>query len=102
MQMPVPSSYNDITTSRDLRDHMGGVWYQRSFFAPPSWREQRVFVRFGSVNYLAQVVTILLFYYFATLLFLQQFFLSFGNVVRSTQILKCKEDVTNGKSSNLK
>ncbi|XP_017753618.1 PREDICTED: beta-glucuronidase [Eufriesea mexicana] len=55
MQMPVPSSYNDITTSRDLRDHVGAVWYHRTFFVPPSWREQRVFVRFGSVNYLAQV-----------------------------------------------
>nr|XP_034189067.1 beta-glucuronidase isoform X1 [Osmia lignaria]XP_034189068.1 beta-glucuronidase isoform X1 [Osmia lignaria]XP_034189069.1 beta-glucuronidase isoform X1 [Osmia lignaria] len=55
MQMPVPSSYNDITTSRELRDHLGAVWYQRTFFTPSSWREQRVFVRFGSVNYLAQV-----------------------------------------------
>ncbi|XP_076647331.1 beta-glucuronidase [Halictus rubicundus] len=55
MQMPVPSSYNDITTSRELRDHIGAVWYQRTFFVPSSWREQRVFVRFGSVNYLAQV-----------------------------------------------
>ncbi|XP_043510365.1 beta-glucuronidase [Frieseomelitta varia] len=55
MQMPVPSSYNDITTSRKLRDHVGAVWYQRTFFIPSSWREQRVFVRFGSVNYLAQV-----------------------------------------------
>ncbi|XP_029668445.1 beta-glucuronidase isoform X1 [Formica exsecta] len=55
MKMPVPSSYNDITTSRDLRDHVGAVWYQRTFFVPSSWRDQRVFIRFGSVNYLAQV-----------------------------------------------
>lgn len=55
MQMPVPSSYNDITTSRELRDHIGAVWYQRTFFVPISWGDQRVFVRFGSVNYLAQV-----------------------------------------------
>ncbi|XP_043797314.1 beta-glucuronidase [Apis laboriosa] len=55
MQMPVPSSYNDITTSSELRDHLGAVWYQRTFFVPSSWREQRVFVRFGSVHYLAQV-----------------------------------------------
>ena len=57
IQMPVPSSYNDITTSRELRDHVGAVWYEKSFFVPMSWREQRVFVRFGSVNYLAQVVS---------------------------------------------
>ncbi|GAB1861324.1 Beta-glucuronidase [Camponotus japonicus] len=55
MKMPVPSSYNDITTSRNLRDHVGAVWYQRTFFVPSSWRDQRIFVRFGSVNYLAQV-----------------------------------------------
>ncbi|XP_020279014.1 beta-glucuronidase-like isoform X2 [Pseudomyrmex gracilis] len=55
IKMPVPSSYNDITTSRQLRDHVGPVWYQRTFFVPSSWRDQRVFVRFGSVNYLAQV-----------------------------------------------
>ncbi|XP_076669148.1 beta-glucuronidase [Andrena cerasifolii] len=55
MQMPVPSSYNDITTSREIRDHVGAVWYQRAFFVPSPWREQRVFIRFGSVNYLAQV-----------------------------------------------
>ncbi|XP_058802682.1 beta-glucuronidase-like [Phymastichus coffea] len=55
MKMPVPSSYNDITTSRVLRDHVGPVWYERSFFVPASWRSKRVFVRFGSVNYLAEV-----------------------------------------------
>ncbi|XP_029160975.1 beta-glucuronidase isoform X2 [Nylanderia fulva] len=55
IKMPVPSSYNDITTSRNLRDHVGAVWYQRTFFVPSSWRDQRVFIRFGSVNYLAQV-----------------------------------------------
>ncbi|XP_014232921.1 beta-glucuronidase isoform X1 [Trichogramma pretiosum] len=55
MQMPVPSSYNDITTSRALRDHVGPVWYERRFFAPQSWYQKRVYIRFGSVNYLAQV-----------------------------------------------
>lgn len=58
MQMPVPSSFNDITTSKDLRDHIGSVWYKRSFYVPISWHEQRVFLTFGSVNYLAQVVSI--------------------------------------------
>ena len=58
MQMPVPSSYNDLTTSSELRDHVGPVWYERTFFVPASWAERRVFLRFGSVNYLAQVVSI--------------------------------------------
>ncbi|XP_012273176.1 beta-glucuronidase isoform X2 [Orussus abietinus] len=55
MQMPVPSSYNDITVSGGLRDHVGAVWYERTFFVPSSWRDELVFIRFGSVNYLAQV-----------------------------------------------
>ncbi|XP_014212257.1 beta-glucuronidase [Copidosoma floridanum] len=55
MQMPVPSSYNDITTSSELRDYVGPVWYEKTFFVPQSWRDKRVFLRFGSVNYLAQV-----------------------------------------------
>ncbi|XP_058802755.1 beta-glucuronidase-like [Phymastichus coffea] len=54
-QMPVPSSYNDITTSSELRDHVGPVWYERTFFAPAAWSDRRVFLWFGSVNYYAQV-----------------------------------------------
>ena len=33
LQMPVPSSYNDITQDRSLRDLLGLVWYERDFFA---------------------------------------------------------------------
>ncbi|XP_015182643.1 PREDICTED: beta-glucuronidase-like [Polistes dominula] len=55
IKMPVPSSYNDITTSKELRDHVGAVWYERSFYVPWFWQNQRVFLRFGSVHYLAQV-----------------------------------------------
>lgn len=55
--MPVPSSYNDITTSEELRDYVGFIWYQRSFFVPASWSDKRVFIRFGSINYSAQIVS---------------------------------------------
>ncbi|XP_066140211.1 beta-glucuronidase isoform X2 [Euwallacea fornicatus] len=55
-QMPVPSSYNDITTDSRIRDHVGLVWYDRTFFVPKFWSEVgRVWLRFGSVNYAAQV-----------------------------------------------
>ncbi|KAH8384742.1 hypothetical protein KR093_007346 [Drosophila rubida] len=54
--MPVPASYNDITTDRSLRDHVGTVWYDRKFFVPRSWaKDQRVWLRFGSVHYEAFV-----------------------------------------------
>ncbi|XP_070140538.1 beta-glucuronidase isoform X3 [Drosophila kikkawai] len=53
--MPVPASYNDITTD-NLRDHVGTVWYDRKFFVPRSWsKNQRIWLRFGSVHYEAFV-----------------------------------------------
>ncbi|KAF6206947.1 hypothetical protein GE061_018183 [Apolygus lucorum] len=55
--MPVPSSYNDITQEKSLREHVGPVWYERHFFVHESWRQnaQRVWLRFGSVHYSARV-----------------------------------------------
>ncbi|XP_025410641.1 beta-glucuronidase isoform X1 [Sipha flava] len=57
IQMPVPSSYNDVMVDKKIRDHVGLVWYDKSFFVPESWRQQgfRVCLRFGSVHYAAQV-----------------------------------------------
>jgi len=55
--MPVPASYNDITEDNEIRDHVGTVWYDRKFFVPASWaKNQRVWIRFGSVHYEAIVV----------------------------------------------
>jgi len=51
VEMPVPSSYNDITTDKELRDHVGRVWYERDFFIPVDWREKRMVLRFGSVTH---------------------------------------------------
>lgn len=57
--MPVPSSYNDITEDYDLREHVGTVWYDRKFFLPASWSQNKlVWIRFGSVHYEAFVVCI--------------------------------------------
>ena len=70
INMPVPSSYNDITEDQKLRDHVGTVWYEKMFFAPKSWENnQRVWIRFGSVHYEAYVVrnstqSNLIFYFF--------------------------------------
>jgi len=49
--MPVPSSYNDITQSREIRDYAGWVWYDTSFFVSESWQQKSVILRFGSVHY---------------------------------------------------
>ena len=46
IEMPVPASYNDITTDRKLRDHVGWVWYERMFSVPKLWENQRIVLRF--------------------------------------------------------
>lgn len=55
--MPVPSSFNDVGEDKSLRDHVGLVWYDRRFQVPSWWlkNEQRVWLRFSSVHYAAQV-----------------------------------------------
>lgn len=56
--MPVPASYNDITEDASLRDHVGTVWYDRTFFVPKAWKgDGLVWIRFGSVHYSAIVVS---------------------------------------------
>lgn len=55
--MPVPSSYNDVGEDITLRDHVGVVWYDRRFYVPSWWGSsgQRVWLRFSSVHYAAEV-----------------------------------------------
>ena len=55
IEMPVPASYNDITTNRLLRDHFGWVWYERDFYIPGDWQNKRMVLRFGSVTHHAVV-----------------------------------------------
>ncbi len=49
----VPASWND--QFEDGRDFLGPAWYQASFTLPDRRREHRHALRFGSVNYLADV-----------------------------------------------
>ena len=55
IEMPVPASYNDITTDRALRDHVGWVWYEKDFYIPSDWIDKRLVLRFGSVTHHAVV-----------------------------------------------
>ena len=49
----VPSSWND--QFEDGRDFLGPAWYQTSLDLPWGWDGKRIVLRFGSVNYLAEV-----------------------------------------------
>lgn len=56
--MPVPASYNDITTNASIRDYLGWVWYQQTFYAPKRWlQDLRVFIHFGGVHFNCSVVS---------------------------------------------
>ena len=53
--MPVPASYNDLTQDAAVRDHVGTVWYERSFFVPAAWRDRRIALRVGAAAHRATV-----------------------------------------------
>lgn len=53
--MPVPSSYNEVTTDDDVYDHVGLAWYQRECLTPHVRDGERLFVRFGSVTHHGRV-----------------------------------------------
>ncbi len=55
MHMPVPASYNDITTDSGIRDLSGDVWYERTVFVPSTWKQKRIVLRFGSVTHYGKV-----------------------------------------------
>ena len=61
--MPVPSSFNDITQDRALRDFVGWVWYDREVYVPQTWQnnQTRVVLRFESAHYNTIVVGICLY-----------------------------------------
>jgi len=54
-EMPVPASYNDITTNSTIRDYVGWAWYDTQFYVYQGWQEDRVMLRMGSVHYTAMV-----------------------------------------------
>ena len=60
--MPVPSSYNDITQDKALRDFIGWVWYEKEVYAPKTWKSDqlRVVLRFESAHYNTIVVGFIL------------------------------------------
>lgn len=49
----VPSSWNE--QFEDTRDYLGPAWYQTRFDLPWGFKDKNLSLRFGSVNYLAQV-----------------------------------------------
>ena len=55
IKMSVPSSYNDLVEAEEVRDHVGWVWYERSFTLNKSLLDERIVLRFGSATHEAKV-----------------------------------------------
>ncbi len=53
--VPVPSSFNDLFVDKDVHDHVGDVWYQRTVLVPRGWAGQRVVLRFDAACHRATV-----------------------------------------------
>lgn len=53
--IPVPSSFNDLFTDKNIREHAGDVWYETSFYLPLEWKDKDVNVRFGCATHEATV-----------------------------------------------
>ncbi|XP_066130790.1 beta-glucuronidase [Saccopteryx bilineata] len=58
LDMPVPSSFNDVGQDERLRSFIGWVWYEREVALPQRWTQDlgtRVVLRIGSAHYYAIV-----------------------------------------------
>jgi beta-glucuronidase len=51
LDIAVPSSYNDLFTSTDIREHVGWVFYQRTVRVPRGWSGERINVRVDSATH---------------------------------------------------
>lgn len=49
----VPASWNELF--QDTHDYLDNAWYVREFYVPGGWQGQRIAVRVGSANYLAEL-----------------------------------------------
>lgn len=54
-RMPVPSAFNDITSTKEAKNYIGWVWYQTTFEIQNSEANFDRFIRFENINYMAAV-----------------------------------------------
>jgi beta-glucuronidase len=55
VEIPVPSSYNDLFPSASVRNHVGDAWYQTVARIPERWRGERIVLRFDAATHAAVV-----------------------------------------------
>ena len=53
--IPVPASFQDFYTEKDIREYTGDFWYETDFFVPGEWEGREILLRFGAATYRASV-----------------------------------------------
>ena len=51
--IPVPASFQDFYTKKDIREFAGDVWYEKEIFVPGEWKGKQIFLRFGAATHRA-------------------------------------------------
>lgn len=53
--IPVPASFQDFYTEKDIREYTGDFWYETDFFVPGEWEGSEILLRFGAATHRASV-----------------------------------------------
>lgn len=53
--IPVPASFQDFYTEKDIREYTGDFWYETDFFVPGEWERREILLRFGAATHRASV-----------------------------------------------
>lgn len=53
--IPVPASFQDFYTEKDIREFTGDFWYETDFFVPGEWEGREILLRFGAATHRASV-----------------------------------------------
>lgn len=53
--IPVPASFQDFYTEKDIREYTGDFWYETDFFVPGEWEGREILLRFGVATHRAGV-----------------------------------------------
>lgn len=53
--IPVPASFQDFYTEKDIREYTGDFWYETDFFVPGEWEGREILLRFGAATHRASV-----------------------------------------------
>lgn len=53
--IPVPASFADFYTEKELREYTGDFWYETRVLVPSEWKEKEIYLRFAAATHRATV-----------------------------------------------